>query len=409
MLCQRSLLITAFLATIVFAAATGNNHGTRQLTSNSFYRPRRYNNDDDIRYALLHQQQQPSITSSSSILMSIRGGDAISSATEEEEDNDEEARRKRKEEQIKLNKYRTEQQLLYQLRSTYLSEMLAGRGIPNLPTVTSVSTPEGAKPPEKVDWDCALSTYDDPKSCLYSFDAEPNTKVIAPINTNQWISLTALNRLRRTDPTKVEPMWHSQYAILNSWFSDSSEFSILQHVGMKGFIISSILLDRAMVLRSLLTLSVLSVLILFMPIIEIIIQRILVSAPFWSKWTTWGRIVRAGFPLKLLIGQLVWKGVASAFTKVENEVREYIVDLECEILEESVPVTVGVGVGALDDEDEIGDEFVSSDGEYESESVLGNESEEDEDDMVAASYSDIDIDQYDDEYDEDGYDDDDEY
>ena len=101
--------------------------------------------------------------------------------------------------------------------------------------------------------------------------------------------------------------------------------------------------------------------------------------------------------------------MASAFTKVENEVREYIVDLECEILEESVPVTVGVGVGALDDEEEIGDEFVSSDGEYESESVLGNESEEDEDDMVAASYSDIDIDQYDDEYDEDGYDDDDEY
>jgi len=138
-----------------------------------------------------------------------------------------------------------------------------------------------------------------------------------------------------------------------------------------------------------------------MPIIEIIIQRILVSAPFWSKWTTWGRIVRAGFPLKLLIGQLVWKGVASAFTKVENEVREYIVDLECEILEESVPVTVGAG--ALDDEEEIGDEFVSSDGEYES--GLGNGSE-DEDDMVAASYSDIDIDQYDDEYD-DGYDDDD--
>ena len=62
----------------------------------------------------------------------------------------------------KLLKYRSDQQLLYQLRSTYLSELLAQRGVP-LPTVTSVGTVEGEKPPEKVDWDCALSTANDPK------------------------------------------------------------------------------------------------------------------------------------------------------------------------------------------------------------------------------------------------------
>lgn len=258
--------------------------------------------------------------------------------------------------------------MLYQIRSTYLTEMLANRGVP-LPTIISVSTADGEKPPEKVDWDCAMSTDDEPKSCLYSFDAEPHTKVVAPLGTDQWISLSALNRLRRTDPTKVEPMWHSQYSILNSWFSDQSEFSLLQHVGVKGFFISSVLLDGAngMALRSLLILSVLSALILLMPLLEYIVGRIIVSAPFWGQWMTWGRIVRAGFPLKLLIGQLVWKGVASCFAKLENEVREYIVDMECEILEDSVPVTVGVGSEEEEELEMVSEDLDEYDDEYDDE------------------------------------------
>lgn len=287
-------------------------------------------------------------------VLSLRGGEIDDDEEEEVEDEDakvEEERRKKREEFEKLLKFRTDQQMLYQLRSTYLTEMLAARGVP-LPTIVSVSTPDGEKPPKKVDWDCALSTDEEPKSCLYSFDAEPDTKVVAPLGTDQWISLTALNRLRRTDPTKVEPMWHSQYGVLRSWFADASEFSLLQHVGIKGFFVSSVLLDggNGMVLRSLLALSVLSLLILFMPLIEYTVQRILVSAPFWNRWTFWGRIARAGFPLKLLIGQYVWKAVALAFRKLENEVREYVVDLECEILEDSVPITIGVGAQESDDE-----------------------------------------------------------
>lgn len=300
-----------------------------------------------------------SLSLSSSVL-TLRGG-GISAQQHKDNSNDVDSnecdteiirkKQQQHEEHEKLIKYRIEQQMLYQLRSTYLTEMLAVRGVPNLPTIVSVSTADGEKPPEKVDWDCALSTEEEPKSCLYSFDAEPHTKVVAPLGTDQWISLTALNRLRRTDPTKVEPMWHSRYSILQSWFSDASEFSLLQHVGLKGFFISAVLLDGAngVVLRSLLILSLLSALLLLMPFLECVVGRILVSAPFWAHWMTWGRIARAGFPLKLLIGQLVWKGVASSFSKMENAVREYIVDMECEILEESVPVTVGITEYDADD------------------------------------------------------------
>jgi hypothetical protein len=285
------------------------------------------------------------------ILNRDSGTDGMTNDDEEEELQKQQQRQE--EEYIKLTKYHNEQHLLYQLRSTYLLEVLSSRGIPNLPTLSSISTSDTNKPSIIIDWDCALSTNDEPRSCLYSFDAQPYTKVIAPSGTNAWISLSALNRLRRTDATKVEPMWHSQYSILYSWFNEQSQYCILQHVGIKGFIISSILLDgmNGLVLRSLLLLSSITVLIILQPIIEFMVSRILVSTTFWSQWTLWSRILRAGFPLKLLLIQMLWKGIVSGFTHVESTVREYIVDMECEILEECVPITVGVGIDDDDDEE----------------------------------------------------------
>lgn len=97
-----------------------------------------------------------------------RGG-SITTTTEEQDEQQEHTRKQTIESYNKLLKYRSEQQLLYQLRATYLSELLASRGLP-LPTVLGVGTVDGERPAEKVDWDCALSTVDDPKVCwLYSW------------------------------------------------------------------------------------------------------------------------------------------------------------------------------------------------------------------------------------------------
>lgn len=183
------------------------------------------------------------------------------------------------------------------------------------------------------------------------------------MDTNQWITLSALNRLRRTDPTKVEPMWHNQYAILQSWFGDDSEYSMLQHVGLKGFLIT-MLLDtaRGFLLKSVLVAGILSVMILFMPMLEFFVNRALTSGLFWLRWPTWGRIVHAALPLKLLLGQLAWKFLASSFSKLENRVRDAIVDMECSILEESIPLTVGPGSQIVVEDEEV-DVELSSDGE----------------------------------------------
>jgi len=340
-----------------------------------------------------------------------------------------------------LRKYKMQQQHLLQLRSTYLSEALASRGISVGPTIIDVATLDGAKPPQLTDWDCCLSTHENPQTCLYSFDAEPNTKVIAPAGTTQYISLSALNRLRRTDPSKVEPMWHSQYAILAAWFRDASPYSLLQFVGWKGFIVSTLLLDsaRGLGLRMLLALAVMSTMIMSLPLLEIVAGRLLTCSTLWMKWMSWGKFVHAALPLKILLGQMGWKFMAGSFGKLEAVVKEYLVDLECAILEESIPVTIRHGLDDLDgsdgsEEDDLSalfgngsgnDDAVASSDDMESsdeeldEAVLDDVMEEDDDvdddgdeeeeldldeteeEEYDTEEEDLDGDDYDDEYDSD--------
>jgi len=188
-------------------------------------------------------------------------------------------------------------------------------------------------------------------------------------------------------------MWHSQYAILKSWFDDESQYSIMQYVGFKGFIISTILLDlgKGLVLKALLAFSILSLLVIFSPIIEVITSRILTSSTLWMKWRSWGRWIHAALPLKILIGQMIWKFVAGGFGKLENVVRDYIVDLECSILEESIPVTMSSTTGSMehssndDDDDDDDDDLMTMD------ALVSDD--EDDNNMISEDDYDSDIDE----------------
>mmetsp|Transcript_6385 Transcript_6385/g.13383 ORF Transcript_6385/g.13383 Transcript_6385/m.13383 type:complete len:438 (+) Transcript_6385:112-1425(+) len=310
-----------------------------------------------------------------------RGYSSATDDNNEYDDNDEEDQERQQQQQEEqqamedgkkareaLQKWLADQQILLNLRSTLLTEALAKRGLP-LATITTVSTADGDRPPEDVDWDCSMSTYDEPKSCMYSFDAEPNTKVVAPLGTTQWISLSALNRLRRTDPAKVEPMWHSRYAVLRSWFSDESEYSFLQHAGVRGFLVSNVLLDlgRGIVLRSLVLFSLFAAVVLVMPALEYASNRVLVSAPLWARWYSWHRLVHAALPFKLLVGQIAWKQLARVFAKLEGTIRDYVVDMECGILEECVPLTVGPGAEIDEEDDQQKESGIEDSGEEEAE------------------------------------------
>jgi hypothetical protein len=159
-------------------------------------------------------------------------------------------------------------------------------------------------------------------------------------------------------------MWHSQYAIIKSWFSDESQYSLMQYVGFKGFVVSTLLLDlgQGLALKGLLAFSILALLVIFMPVIEIVVSRILTSSTLWMKWKSWGKFVHAALPLKILIGQMIWKFLAGSFGKLENLVREQIVDLECAILEDSIPITIGGTDDAVSNEESDDDD----DDDYES-------------------------------------------
>ena len=290
-----------------------------------------------------------SSSSSWASLLRLRGGGSVDTLNEEDEttittmqqqqQQDGESQLSPEELQA-LQSYRMQQQILLQLRATYLGEALARRGLP-MTTVADVSTPEGASPPQPVDWDCAISTETNPMSCLFSFDAEPGTKVVAPLGTTHWIGLATLNRLRRQDPTKVEPMWHSKYAILKSWFDDpESDYSFLPHVGFQGFVLNALLQGVRLPIVVGLSLTILTI--VFLPVLEYFVNRLLVSSFLWSQWTRWYRFVHAALPLKLFLGQMIYGYLSKAFSALTRHVKDILVEQECALLEQCLPLTVGV-------------------------------------------------------------------
>jgi len=243
----------------------------------------------------------------------------------------------------KLLTYRMQQQVLLQLRATHLSEALVARGVPTIPSLHDIQTPDGQVPPKRIDWDCAVSTEDDPKNCLICYEPEVGAKIICPMglaDSDKWITLRELNRLRRDDPSKVESMWNNQYAILSSWFGTSSRYTLLQHVGVKGVLLNALLQGNA--LSTVVGIVLIVCTIICMPIIQYIVGRFLVSGYLWMKWPSWSRFVHVGLPFKLLMIQLLFNQLNKVFGRIISAVKERLVNLECRILEETIPLTVGV-------------------------------------------------------------------
>lgn len=146
-------------------------------------------------------------------------------------------------------------------------------------------------------------------------------------------------------------MWHSQYAIGKSWFGDDSPYSILQHCGPTGLILS-LLLDHGAVLKSLLILSIFLAFTVIFPVVDSVMNRILVSSTVWGNWPQWARIIHAALPLKLLMAQMGFKFAAGLLNKVEQRVKDALVELECNNLEATVPLTVGPGSEVVEGVDE---------------------------------------------------------
>jgi hypothetical protein len=186
---------------------------------------------------------------------------------------------------------------------------------------------------------------------LYSFDAQHGSKVVAPFETTQWITLAALNRLRRNDPTKVEPLWHSQYRILKAWFHPASPYSFYTHLTLPGTVLSCLLDMPLLLATALLGVAGMAVLVTW-PLWEMLLKRFLTAPILWLQWHQWARFLHAALPLKLLLGQMAWKGLASLFGMAFMNIRGQLVEWECQLLEDCTPLTIVEESKEEDDDDE---------------------------------------------------------
>jgi hypothetical protein len=345
-----SFLILAAAASYASAGARPRNTfslGTTTNTNNNIHSSstfqKRYGNNKNSNSKLILGSK----------LLDIRGGSTkaapkvaapvVADTTEPAES--EESLLKKKQ-AAELQAYRLQQQLYLQSRSLQLRQALISRGL----TALQHGAVEEGTVSRHVDWDCAMATPQHPKSCLYSFDAEIGSKVVAPIGTDQWITLSALNRLRRTDPTKVEPLWHSQCSILKTWLHPSDKYSLYNYLTPAGTILSYVL-DSPYVLAACMVLTGLIGLLLTLPFWEAVIQTVLTHPFIWIQWPQWGRFVHAALPLKLLLGQLAYRGMADIFGKVHGTVRDQLIEWECQMWEDSIPLTILEGTQYEKEED----------------------------------------------------------
>jgi hypothetical protein len=267
--------------------------------------------------------------------------------------------------QQQRKQYLLRQQLLLSSRSLQLRQALISRGVTELQHTTTDPSSSSGNNKVPIDWECSLSTERHPKSCLYSFDAEIGTKVIAPLLPSsitttthdesssstkqkkknqppqyQWITLSSLNRLRRTDASKIEPLWHNQYSILSAWFTNHGLYSLYHHLTPTASLISYILDEPMVLFSSLIFLMIMSIL-FTLPLWEFILFRIVSSNSYlWRAWPHWSRFVHAALPLQLLMVQMTYRLIQSIFLSFYHTIRNQLIEYECSLFEQCIPLTI---------------------------------------------------------------------
>jgi hypothetical protein len=169
--------------------------------------------------------------------------------------------------------------------------------------------------------------------------ATTTNKSSSPLS-HQWITVTALNRLRRTDPTKVEPLWHNQYAILSTWFQPGHAYSLSSHLPLFPGQVLSLVLDRPLILTAALTLTLVLTVLATWPLWEQAARLLLTSRILWRYYSSWYRIAHAAMPLKLLLAQMAMRLVQTQFGALQSTIRTYLMEWECRLLQDHLPLTI---------------------------------------------------------------------
>ena len=217
-----------------------------------------------------------------------------------------------------------------QERVLVLSKSLAERGLPF--GDGSLAEPEVKGAVEAPDWVCALSTAECPKSCLIWGDAAEDTKVVRPRKApDQWVSLSALNALRRTEPVKASRLWYDKYALDLRRFNDEA--------GPVGALLGAVL-DSRKACRALAAAAAAVLGVIVQKPLAFLVIRLLTSQQCWSNYALWSPIVHAPLPLKLLIARQAYITAVTQFRVLQLQIRAVLIDVESRVLEAGVHAAV---------------------------------------------------------------------
>lgn len=251
--------------------------------------------------------------------LALRGG---SSAVDDGEDADDAVDA----EALERRTWLLEQVRRRQERVLVLSKSLAERGLPF--GDGSLAEPEKKAGVEFPDWVCATSTPDAPKPCLIWGDAADDTKVVRPRKAKgQWVSLSALNALRRTEPLKASRLWYDKYLLDLRRFNDEA--------GPVAALLGAVL-DSRRACHALTTVAALGIAFVARRPVGFAVIKLLTSQLCWKNYAVWSPIVHAPLPLKLLILRQAYITAVNNFRGLELQIRAGLVELESRVLEAGV-------------------------------------------------------------------------
>eukprot|EP00903_Cladosiphon_okamuranus_P005559 g5535.t1 len=219
-----------------------------------------------------------------------------------------------------------QQLCMYQTRVALISNPLAAKGYKLKEIVPS---PRGLI--------CAISTEERRMDCRMYVEAEVGKKVVAPCKckgTQKWISFSALNSERRKEPVKWKNCPTCQGPI---------DYKLYEAYGGGAGKAVSAVLNNSRATRMAIGLVAGVVALIVSPVVHAVMVRILTSGVFWKNYHRLTFIVHLPLPLQIMGIRFLMKWSGEQLMLLENIVRESLTDVESQILESRLPVTIDVG------------------------------------------------------------------
>eukprot|EP00640_Fibrocapsa_japonica_P002647 CAMPEP_0113935638 /NCGR_PEP_ID=MMETSP1339-20121228/2757_1 /TAXON_ID=94617 /ORGANISM="Fibrocapsa japonica" /LENGTH=249 /DNA_ID=CAMNT_0000937863 /DNA_START=152 /DNA_END=901 /DNA_ORIENTATION=- /assembly_acc=CAM_ASM_000762 len=180
----------------------------------------------------------------------------------------------------------------------------------------------------------AQSSRAHPYPCRIFVDAEDCAKVVSPCKckgSSKWIQWSALNWEMRHAPDKWQSCPTCRTKI------DYSQYR--QWSGTRGQVLTAVLDHQKVSAAALALVCSLAVSAVFL-VLETPIEWVLLNGPVWNRYHILMRFIYLPLPFKILIVQFLAKKIMEVFGKVENKIRDRLIELEGHFIEQSLPVTI---------------------------------------------------------------------